>query len=939
MRKIVAPPPSFFQQRIMVFLPAILVAVCLFAVGYYVDYMHARNHERELRVSVFNQLSLLRAKLEGYITSNVQLVQGLAASISVEPDLSTEKFTQLARYLFNDRSQLRNIGAAPDLVIRYMYPLQNNEAAVGLDYRDHPAQLRAALRARDSGNLLFDGPVDLVQGGQAFIARIPVFLSGSNGQPSQEKAFWGIISAVIDIDRLYFASSLKDFADEFDIAIRTDESYDPAGNVFLGDAKIFDQHPVLLDISLPSGSWQMAAVPKEGWAEAANNLFWFRGGLGLIGLLILLPLIAIGRFELKKRDSETRLRALFDMSPVGIALNDYKTGRFLEINDALLVSSGYSRSEMLTMTYKDITPTDYAALDQEQLEDLQAKGHFGPYQKEYIRKNDGRYPVQLNGVVIYDAAGRKLVWSIVEDISSRIQAERALRESQEKYQRLVEDIGDQFVIYSHRAVTGEVTYVSGGIQKMFGLAKDDVIGKSWDGIIKWLPEYRERAQAIIQQIIEGKLGFTQFDLSFIHPGGDLRTIRVSCHPVTASAGELSIEGIVEDITERKTAERALITARHEAERASKAKSEFLSSMSHELRTPMNAILGFSQLLEMEDLSEAHQKYVQEIKNAGFHLLALIDEILDLAKIEAGRIDLRPEPVDVGVLVQECIALVKNLADKMEVTIHSTGLTGQVLQADRIRFKQVMLNLISNAIKYNRSGGQIHVDAKESDQTGYLRIRVTDTGVGIAAAKIAELFQPFNRLDAANSDIEGTGIGLSLTRRVVELMGGTIGVESKLGVGSTFWFELPMEGCVNCSAPEETSPLQADVGQQASLKPHAIVYIEDNVVNLELVTKILAYRQHIQLIPASTPEQGLELIRVHRPDLVLLDINLPGMNGFEVLKTLKDIQGCNDIPVIALTSRAMAHHIEEGRAAGFTDYLTKPLNVSQFLSSIDQHLRH
>ena len=939
MRKIVAPPPSFFQQRIMVFLPAILVAVCLFAVGYYVDYMHARNHERELRVSVFNQLSLLRAKLEGYITSNVQLVQGLAASISVEPDLSTEKFTQLARYLFNDRSQLRNIGAAPDLVIRYMYPLQNNEAAVGLDYRDHPAQLRAALRARDSGNLLFDGPVDLVQGGQAFIARIPVFLSGSNGQPSQEKAFWGIISAVIDIDRLYFASSLKDFADEFDIAIRTDESYDPAGNVFLGDAKIFDQHPVLLDISLPSGSWQMAAVPKEGWAEAANNLFWFRGGLGLIGLLILLPLIAIGRFELKKRDSETRLRALFDMSPVGIALNDYKTGRFLEINDALLVSSGYSRSEMLTMTYKDITPTDYAALDQEQLEDLQAKGHFGPYQKEYIRKNDGRYPVQLNGVVIYDAAGRKLVWSIVEDISSRIQAERALRESQEKYQRLVEDIGDQFVIYSHRAVTGEVTYVSGGIQKMFGLTKDDVIGKSWDGIIKWLPEYRERAQAIIQQIIEGKLGFTQFDLSFIHPGGDLRTIRVSCHPVTASAGELSIEGIVEDITERKTAERALITARHEAERASKAKSEFLSSMSHELRTPMNAILGFSQLLEMEDLSEAHQKYVQEIKNAGFHLLALIDEILDLAKIEAGRIDLRPEPVDVGVLVQECIALVKTLADKMEVTIHSNGLAGQILQADRIRFKQVMLNLISNAIKYNRSGGQIHVDAKESDQTGYLRIRVTDTGVGIAAAKIAELFQPFNRLDAANSDIEGTGIGLSLTRRVVELMGGTIGVESKLGVGSTFWFELPMEGCVNCSAPEETSPLQADVGQQASLKPHAIVYIEDNVVNLELVTKILAYRQHIQLIPASTPEQGLELIRVHRPDLVLLDINLPGMNGFEVLKTLKDIQGCNDIPVIALTSRAMAHHIEEGRAAGFTDYLTKPLNVSQFLSSIDQHLRH
>lgn len=939
MRKTAAPPSSLFQQRIIIFLPAILVAVCLFAVGYYVDHVHARNHERELRVSVFNQLSLLRANLEGYLTSNVQLVQGLAASISVEPDLSTEKFTQLARYLFNDRSQLRNIGAAPDLVIRYMYPLKDNEAAVGLDYRDHPAQLRAALRARNSGNLLFDGPVELVQGGQAFIARIPVFLNGSNGQSSEKKSFWGIISAVIDIDRLYTASGLKNFAEEFDIAIRTDEGYDLVSEVFLGDEKIFDQHPVLLDISLPSGSWEMAAVPKGGWTGAANDPFWFRIGLVLIGLLILLPLIAIGRFQLKKRASETRLRALFDMSPVGIALHDYKTGRFLEINDAFLASSGYSRDELLTMTYKDITPTDYAALDQEQLDDLQATGHFGPFQKEYIRKNDGRYPVQLNGVVIYDAAGRKLIWSIIEDISSRIQAERSLRESQEKYQRLVEDIGEQFVIYSHRAVTGEVTYVSGGVEKMFGLTKDDVIGKSWDGIIRWLPEYRERAHAIIQQIIDGKLDFTQFDLSFIHPGGDLRTIHVSCHGVRSSEEELSIEGIVEDITERKSAERALITARHEAERANKAKSEFLSSMSHELRTPMNAILGFSQLLEMEVLSEAHQKYVQEIKNAGFHLLALIDEILDLAKIEAGHIDLRPELVDVSALVQECIALVKNLAGKMNITIHHAGLSGQVLQADRIRFKQILLNLMSNAIKYNRQGGQIHIGANESGQSRYLRITVTDTGIGIAAEKLAELFQPFNRLDAANSDIEGTGIGLSLTRRVVELMGGAIGVDSELDIGSTFWFELPREGCMTCFAPEQARAIQKDSGKSPSMKPHTIVYIEDNTVNLDLVAKILAYRQHIQLIPASTPEQGIELIRTHRPDLVLLDINLPGMSGFDVLNTLRNIPGLDDIPVIALTSRAMAHHIEEGRAAGFTDYLTKPLNVSQFLSSIDQHLIH
>ncbi len=939
MRDNAARLPSFFSYRLLVFLPAVLMAVCLLVVGCYVDYLHSRNMERELRFSVFTQFSLLRAKLEGYITSNVQLVQGLAASISVEPDLSTEKFTQLSRYLFNDRSQLRNIGAAPDLVIRYMYPLQNNESAVGLDYREHPAQLAAVLRARDTGNLISDGPIDLVQGGQGFIVRIPVFL---DNQKSNERTFWGIISAVIDVDRLYTASGLADVEHEFDIAIRIRDKYDQEGKVFFGENHIFDQQPVLLDISLPSGSWQMAAVPKGGWAAANTGDVLFRLGLILVGLLILLPLIAIGRFQQRNRDSETRLRALFDMSPVGIALNDYATGRFIEVNDALLVSSGYSRKELLNMTYWDITPKEYVMQEAQQLESLQESGHFGPYQKEYIRKNDGRYPVQLNGVVIYDISGRKLIWSIVEDISKRIDAEQAVRESRGKYQRLVEDIGDQFVIYSHRATTGEVTYVSGGMHKVFGLTKEETMGKSWDSIINWLPEYRERAHSIIRQIIEGKIDFIQFDMCFIHPGGDQRTILVSCHSVTDPKGDLFIEGIVEDITERKNSERALITARHEAERANKAKSEFLSSMSHELRTPMNAILGFSQLLEIEDLSEAHQKYIKEIKNAGIHLLALIDQVLDLAKIEAGRIYLRLEPVEVGSLIGECISLVRNQADKLNVSVIHTDMSDQFLHTDRIRLKQVMLNLISNAIKYNRAGGQVHIDASESEKPGYLKIFVTDTGIGIAANKLMELFQPFNRLDASNTEIEGTGIGLSLTRRIIQLMGGTIGVESELGVGSTFWFELPVEGYSNDTvAPMVSSIKQFDSDRNKIVKNkvvQTIVYIEDNPINLELVAKILAYRQHIQLIPAPTPELGIELIKMHHPDLVLLDINLPGMNGFEVLKTLKSLSVIADIPVIAITSRAMEHNIEEGYAAGFADYLTKPLNVTQFLSSIDQYLQ-
>jgi PAS domain S-box-containing protein len=781
---------SFLQSGQFVFLPALVVGICLLPVGFYVDHLHWRNQERDLRDAVFTRLSLLRATLEGNIASNAQLVQGLAASISAEPDLSTGKFEQLAQYLFKGRSQLRNIGAAPDLVIRYMYPLEGNEAAIGMNFRDHPKQLEAVLQARDSGNLIFDGPVDLVQGGQGFIARLPIFLD--ENKADTEKVFWGVISAVIDVEQLYAASGLPGLAQEFDIALRRNDALDK-GKVFFGMSRVFDQYPVLLDVSLPNkDSWRMAAIPKGGWSAASGSSIFFRLGLVLAAILILLPLIAIGRFHQKNRDSETRLRTLFVMSPIGIALNDYTTGKFIEFNDALLTPTGYQRSELLDLTYWDITPQDYAADEALQLEILQATGRFGPYRKEYIRKDGSRYPVQLNGVVIQDVSGRKLIWSIIEVITDLMQAEQALKDSRERYQRLVEDIGDKFVIYSYKAITGEIVYVSGGIDKVFGVSREEAIGKFWNQIVNWYPDSLKYGYFIINQIAQGKMDFVQFEMSFVHPDGNERTILVSTHPADDADGDLRIEGIAEDITERKADEQALVNARREAERANKAKSKFLSSMSHELRTPLNAILGFSQLMELEGLNNPHLKYIREIKNAGAHLLALINEVLDLARIESGRIELKPEPVEILSLIEECMNLVRMQADKLDVQLTHTGLAGRVLHADRVRLKQVILNLISNAVKYNRQGGKVHIEARESENHGCLRIVITDSGIGIAAHKMAELFQPFNRLDAVNSGIEGTGIGLSITRQIVELMGGIVGAESELGVGSTFWFELPVK---------------------------------------------------------------------------------------------------------------------------------------------------
>ncbi len=381
---------------------------------------------------------------------------------------------------------------------------------------------------------------------------------------------------------------------------------------------------------------------------------------------------------------------------------------------------------------------------------------------------------------------------------------------------------------------------------------------------------------------------------------------------------------------------ALRLARDEADRANQAKSEFLSNMSHELRTPMNAILGFSQLLEMDSKLQAeHQDFVQEILKAGNHLLDLINEILDLAKIESGRFELTLEPVELGSIAEECLSLVRPLAEKKSVQVGFSGQGDVAVRADRTRLKQALVNLLSNAIKYNNEDGKVSLDAQALGD-GHLRVKVTDNGPGIPPERQSELFQPFNRLGAEHSGIEGTGIGLTITRRIVEMMGGSMAMESSLGKGSAFWIDLPLE------SPPPPSPTPATEGEASHpeaphLHSHTVLYIEDNPVNLKLVSLLLSRRPHIRLLSAPTAEQGIDIARTSPLDLILLDINLPDMNGFEVLNVLKNIESQSDTPIIAVTANAMPADVERGKNAGFTDYLSKPLDLARFQAILDHYL--
>lgn len=388
------------------------------------------------------------------------------------------------------------------------------------------------------------------------------------------------------------------------------------------------------------------------------------------------------------------------------------------------------------------------------------------------------------------------------------------------------------------------------------------------------------------------------------------------------------------IKSKEVAERA----KEEAEHSSRAKSEFLARMSHEFRTPMNAILGFGQLLDMnneEPLTPTQKANVGHITEAGDHLLRLINELLDLSKIESGEMEVLPEGVCVNRVLDELLALVKPLSDEMEINVVNkfSDDSEQFVWVDRTRFKQVLLNLISNAIKYNRKGGSITLEY-EKTSAGRLRIRVKDTGIGIASGEdMKSIFEIFSQVEFESTMAEGTGIGLNITKRLTELMGGTIAVESVLGEGSCFTVEFPIGE--PHERDEKEPPPQVSTAKDKS--KYTVLYVEDNPANLDLVRQILLSRPSIKLISAPLAETGIKLAQAHQPDLILMDINLPGMNGIEAFKHLQTHNETSKIPVIAVSADAMQGDTKKALDEGFKDYVIKPLNVPSFLNIMDKYL--
>ncbi|MCX7098210.1 MAG: PAS domain S-box protein [Methylococcales bacterium] len=566
------------------------------------------------------------------------------------------------------------------------------------------------------------------------------------------------------------------------------------------------------------------------------------------------------------------------------------------------------------------------------------------YELSYLRKDGSRFPALVSVTALHDDQAAIIGYLLIcIDNTVRKQAEETQRKldlqlrNQQFYTRsLIEANIDAMMTTDP---VGIITDVNKQMEALTGCTREELIGAAFKDFFT----EPERAETAITVALSDKK-VTNYELTARAKDG--KETVVSYNATTFYDQDHSLQGVfasARDVTERKLLDlalqetnTALVNAKIVAEKANLAKSDFLSSMSHELRSPLNAILGFSQLLEsgLPVLTPSQKSSIDQILQAGWYLLELINEILDLALIESGRLSLSREPVSLSDVLDDCHAMIEPQAEKSRILLSFPNIEiPRFVSADRTRVKQVLINLLSNAIKYNRVGGIVEV-ACSANIGGHIRISVHDTGEGLSPEKLKQLFQPFNRLGQEVGTKQGTGIGLVVSKRLVEMMGGEIGVESTVGVGSVFWIELKAMATprFNFVAPPTKASSKLAIAPDG--RRRTVLCIEDNPANLMLMETLLARREDILLLTARDGHQGISIARTTLPDVILMDINLPGISGLKALEILIEDPLTGHIPVIALSANAMPLDIETGLEAGFFRYLTKPIKVDEFMDTLD-----
>jgi len=568
------------------------------------------------------------------------------------------------------------------------------------------------------------------------------------------------------------------------------------------------------------------------------------------------------------------------------------------------------------------------------------------YELTYIRKDGSRFPAVVSVTALRDVHDHGSIIGyllIGTDNTVRKQAEaeqekldQLLRDQQFYTRSLIESNIDALMTTD---ASGIITDVNNQMETLTGRSREELIGAAFKNYFT----DPTRAEAAIKRVLsEGKV--TDYELTARAKDGT--ETDVSYNATTFHDRDGILQGVfaaARDITERKRWDKVLQEntvelqkAKAVAEKANLAKSDFLSSMSHELRSPLNAILGFTQLIESDTPppTASQKASIDQILHAGWFLLELINDILDLAVVESGRLSLSLEAVSLPEVLIECQAMIEPQAQKRGISMSFPKFEAPCfIKADRTRLKQVLINLLSNAIKYNRSGGTVVVDC-DLTLPGRLRISVRDTGAGLSPELLAQLFQAFNRLGKEATGEEGTGIGLVVSKRLVELMEGSIGAHSTVGTGSVFWIELGAALDPHIDFIQSVSTALAATPDTLGKRTRLLLYIEDNPANLKLIEQLIARRSDLRLLTAQNGTDGISLGHGYLPDVILMDINLPGISGIEAMKIIRLDATTAHIPIVALSANAIPRDIEKGIEAGFFRYLTKPIKVNEFMETLN-----
>lgn len=899
------------------------------------------------RERVTASLLSISERLEASLNNRLFLTHSIESYVHARERITGNEFRDFVESLLHNmgKDHLRSLQIAQGTTIKHVYPEQDNDGVLGLDLLTIKGQAETVRRTIAGKQMVLAGPLKLIQGGTAVVARKPIFI----GEGEIQK-YWGLATVIINWETLLRESGISS-SSGLEIALRGKDGLGESGSLFYGDDVLFRSSPVMVPVTVPGGEWMLAALPREGWIAAIPYQLGQRTLAGMTILMILFSVTLVARYPrilrekirratdelaqgktmLERRveertaellESEQRMRHLIEALPFPVVVSALQEDKCFYANGPALALFEETSGEQVNVSQKY-----YAIPEQRQqvLELLQRDGRVQGLEVALKSSKGNRFWALISVVpMVYDGAPALL--AAIADISERKKMELALADSEHKLRIIFDSV--QMPMAIARRSDGVVLRVNEAAKQLTGITDKQL------GVVKAQELYcneTDREKVIQQLDRHGNIHDIEVCLRSFQ--GDKYTVLSSATYIDYEGEPCILSSFIE-ITERKFAEQALHQANQEAERAIRIKNEFLATMSHEIRTPLNGMLAMLQLLSNTPLTPEQQEYVTAIDYSGESLLTLLNDVLDLSKIEAGMVELEETDFDVQRMLEDMVRLMKPRMEKSQLQLHLTvdQRIPNRLRGDPTRIRQVLFNLLGNAIKFTEAGV---VELKASYlQEIYGRVSVKfsvhDTGIGIPQQAQKRLFENFTQADSSvTRRYGGTGLGLAICRRMVEIMGGQIGVVSEEGKGSEFWFRLEL---ARDGKSEKTDALASTEARSDTLLPFKVLLVEDEAINRRAGTLVLR-QKGAEVVSAADGYEALERFRDGDFDVVLMDVRMPGMDGFETTRRLRALEGGSDVPVFALTADTTSDTFERCLAVGMRGVITKPLRLDRLIEAL------